>query len=219
YLPGGGFRFDVRPLRWPLELRNVRGLHGMVTGLTALAHAATMPQFALAPVVGRGQWGVYVSASDVAERLAGATHTAELYSRQVEVRCGPLLRFTAPEFGTRGRRQLRIDALTPVCIRKDASLVTHLFPSGRNLTSTIASWLPRRFGLDIGDDDVRLELDERHTQPEHVQLGGKFGRVSGWTGHVIVTTNAVGHWLLKCAEVVGLGGRAAFGFGRIKVTG
>jgi hypothetical protein len=218
YLPGGGFRIDIKPLRWSLELRNVRALHGLVTNLTGLGHAATVPQFTLSPVPGGAQWGVHVATTDVAESLAGGTFDGELYSQPVAVRCGPLMRFKTPQVPKRGRRQLRVDAITPVCIRKDNNTHTHLYPTGRNITNTLGAWLPRRLGVELGEGDIRLELDERHTQPEYVPIGGKFGTFAGWTGHVIVTTNAVGHWLLKCSEVIGLGGRTAFGFGRIQVT-
>ena len=218
YLPGGGFRIDIKPLRYPLELRNVRALHGLVTNMTGLGHGATVPQFSLAPVPGHNQWGVHIATTDAAEQLAASEYQGQLYSRDVVVKCGPMMRFKAPQIAQRGRRQLRIDAITPVSIRKDASAHTHLFPTGRNLTNTMGAWLPRRLGVELGDSDIRLELDERHTMPEYVPVGGKFGTFAGWTGHVIVTTNAVGHWLLKCAEVIGLGGRTAFGFGRIKVT-
>ena len=64
---------------------------------------------------------------------------------------------------------------------------------------------------------VLLEMVDAETQPATVQLGGKFHGIRGWTGHVIVEGNAVARWLVQCAGLVGLGGRTALGFGRVRV--
>jgi len=80
----------------------------------------------------------------------------------------------------------------------------------------MATWLPDRLGTSVCNAELRLV--ERHTEARHVPIGGKYGTVSGWVGYVILDCNAPAYWLLKAAETLGLGGRTAFGFGRIKVT-
>jgi CRISPR/Cas system endoribonuclease Cas6 (RAMP superfamily) len=73
----------------------------------------------------------------------------------------------------------------------------------------------------MGEDDMRISLVERHTQPSSLSLvgrGGKLKAMRGWVGHMIVDCNAPAHWLLEVAARVGLGGRTAFGFGRVRVS-
>jgi hypothetical protein len=63
-----------------------------------------------------------------------------------------------------------------------------------------------------------MTLVDAQTEREEVLLRGKVGPVRGWSGSVVVETNAVGRWLLECAgRGLGLGGRTAFGFGRVRV--
>lgn len=97
--------------------------------------------------------------------------------------------------------------------------MAHQRASGPNLLSTLCAWLPRRLGLQLGADDARLEIVENETRAAHLTLGGKYGTVSGFDGWMVVECNAVGEWLLRVAETMGLGGRVAFGLGRIVVSG
>jgi CRISPR/Cas system endoribonuclease Cas6 (RAMP superfamily) len=80
---------------------------------------------------------------------------------------------------------------------------------------------PKRIGLLVDPDTVRLELVERATIPSTLNLAGRTGRLGnmrGWVGHVIVDCNAPAHWLLEVAARIGFGGTTSFGFGRIKVS-
>lgn len=219
FLPGAGFSLQVSPPpKWEIQLRNTRGLHGMVTELIGKPHHPTQPGFTLIPL-GRGVgWGVFVSEYEDAAAVAGRSVSGILFDRPVTITCGPLHRVKTPPIGKRGRQRLRIDAITPVCMRTDHSKRTHLYPTAGNLHSTLATWLPRRLGLTIPGEDVCLEIVERQTQPDRVPTGGKYGVTVGWTGHVVLEVNSVAAWLFRCAETLGLGGRTAFGFGRIKVS-
>lgn len=218
HLPGGGFELHVSPPpKWAVELRNTRGLHGMVTALMGIPHHPTIPQFTLTPWPNDFGWGIYSQHGDVMGRLAGREHEAVLFDRRVVVRCGPLVRVRTPVVAKRGRRRLRIDAITPVLVRENESAM-HTHPTAENMHSTLDAWLPRRLGLESFKDDLKLELIERSTEPATVATGGKFGSARGWTGSVIVETNAIGHWLLEVGARIGVGGRVALGMGRIRVS-
>jgi CRISPR/Cas system endoribonuclease Cas6 (RAMP superfamily) len=65
---------------------------------------------------------------------------------------------------------------------------------------------------------VRLEGPPRPTDPRRGPSVGGDGRVRGWMGSVTVETSAMGVWLLEVAAELGLGGRVAYGFGRVSVT-
>lgn len=217
YLPGGGFTLNVQPApRWPVELRNTRALHGMVTALMGIEHDPHVPQFSLIPWPTPFGWSVWTQHADVAQRLAGHRHNARLYDQDVTVTCGPLARVRAPVVTHRGRRRLRIDAVTPVRLRADSERLTQ--PTAAHLAGALRDWIPPRLGVEIDQNDLALEVVESRTQAALVQTGGKFGPTRGWTGHLVVDTNAVGHWLLEVAARIGLGGRVALGFGRVRVS-
>lgn len=220
FLPGGAFSLAISPVpHWPIELRNTRALHGLVTGLLGEPHSPQSPGFALIPSnAAASGWGIYVARTDLASKLHSSTVGGVLFDREVSIMCGPLFRIKSPRVTKRGRRLLRIDVLTPVQIRSDSSAVTRLFVTAANLCSTLGAWLPRRLGIELESDAIQLEIVERATQPQTVHMGGKYGNARGFVGHLIVETNAVGEWLLRCAETLGLGGKTAFGFGRIRVA-
>lgn len=218
HLPGAGLElFSDAPLKWPLEHRNVRGLHGAISTLLDEGHDPCVPRFSLVPWHRGIGWGVYLDRAEQVERLAGTRHSVRVYEQVIELRVGGAMRVKAPIVSRRGRRRLRIDTLTPVCTR-EAGGIAHVRASGPNLLSTLCAWLPRRLGVFLGDDDARLGLVTNDTHTAHVPLGGKYGTVSGWTGNLVVECNAVVEWLLRAAETLGLGGRVAFGFGRIRVS-
>ena len=221
HLPGGGFAFTITPaLRWPLEVRNARLLHGLWTELSGIPHADTMPMFTLIPTAtGRTQWSVWLSDEAVARRLAGRAWPGRIADQSVMVACGQLARPRAPKIAKRGHQRIRIDCLTPVLIRSMGSTVCRVDPTAGNLLSTLAAWLPRRLGLEIGADALRLKITDKRTETVQVDLGGKFGRVRGFQGWLELEVNAPARWLLEVAgRGLGLGGRTAFGFGRIKVS-
>lgn len=218
HLPGGGFELHVSPApQWPIELRNTRALHGMVTALLGMDHHPTVPGFTIVPWPRGCGWGVYSQHDEAVRRVAGKAHEAVLFDRAMTVTCGPLARIRAPVIARRGRRRVRIDAITPVLVRADTDSM-YTAPTAANLLSTISAWLPRRIGLQLDGADVALDMVYSDTQPETVPTGGKFGNTRGWTGHVIVETNAVGHWLLEVGARIGVGGRVALGMGRVRVS-
>lgn len=221
YLPGGAFALAISPApQWAIELRNTRALHGLVTTMIGKPHDSNRPGFALVPSGSAPSgWGVYVPDPEDALRLSNRSMPGVLFDRPVEARCGNMFRLKAPVVTKRGRRRLRVDCITPVVIRSSGGTIRHTVPCGSNLLSTLATWTPHRLGIAIGDSDAVMQLIERHTQPQWTPLGGKYGATGGFVGHVIVECNAVSEWLLRCCESIGFGGKTAFGFGRIRVSG
>ena len=219
-MPGGGVELHISPPpRWPIEHRNVRQLHGLVSVLLNVPHQR-WPEWSLVPWSAGCGWGLYVRREECLSRLAGKTFEASLYDRPVEVRCSPVVRVKAPAALRRGHRRVRVDAITPVVITSDGHTVHRTAPCGSSLISALTCELPGRLGLDIFDrSTARLEMVSNETHPENVYLGGKFGVIRGWVGSCLVEANAVARWLLHAAgRGPGLGSRVAFGFGRIRVT-
>lgn len=219
HLPGGAFSVSFTPPpRWPLDLRNARLLHGIMTTLTAIPHHETMPMFTLIPINGtRGKWGVWVADEGVARRLAGRSWPGQVADQSVLIQCGPLVRFRAPTVERRGRQRVRVEILTPMTIRSMGGTVTRVNPTEANLLSTLSAWLPRRLGLHRLP--LEFKLVEKRTETVYTDLGGKFGRVAGFVGWFVADVNAPCRWLLEvAARGLGMGGRTAFGFGRIAVS-
>lgn len=213
-LPGGGIAIILTPPpRWPIEHRNVRGLHGLVSDCLGVAHDPQIPRFSLVPW--RSGWSVYLSRDEDLQRLAGQSFSARLYDQPLTARFGAMVfRLATPRVPKRGHRRLALEFVTPVVVRQ--SQRPQPLHAGL-LISTLTAWLPRRIGLVLAPDVVRLRVVERALTETHVPLGGKYGTVSGWTGRMVVETNAPGEWLLRLAAQIGLGGRVAFGFGRVVV--
>jgi len=221
HLPGGGFALAFSPpLRWPLELRNTRVLHGMITELIGLPHDPNMPMFTLVPTNTKGsQWSVWIADQEAARLLAGKRRPVRFADQEVVVECGALTRLRSPSVTRRGHQRIRVDCITPVCIRNNGSREWHVNPSSGNLTSTLGAWMPRRLGIDLQEDSLRCQIVSKHTESRAVDLGGKFGVAHGFDGWLELEVNAPARWLLEvAARGLGLGGKTAFGFGRIKVT-
>jgi len=159
--------------------------------------------------------------------LAGGTYDAELFDTPTTFRFGPLVRVRAPVVAKRGRHRIAIETITPVCIKSHnaGNIVAYRkFPTTDSIRSAISNMFPMRVGLvsDIRDWDpetVQLRVIEHETQVESVDIGGKFGRVPGWSGRVVIECNAVARWLIEAASRgPGLGSKVAFGLGRVRVT-
>ena len=221
HLPGAVCTLSVDPRpRWPMEHRNVRALHGMITAALGTGHGLLDPDFALMPVRSRFGWAVYFWDYADAERLGGTDVPAQLFDQRVTLSFGVPWRRKAPKIDKpRGHRLLRIDAVTPVCSQSSGRSEIRTCPTTDHITSALTSNLPRRLRmLDWGAGRLALRLVSHETQPGTIFLGGKYSVVRGWIGSVVVDTNAVGEWMLRCCEVIGLGGRTSFGFGRVEVS-
>jgi len=169
-------------------------------------------------------WAAFLRDDDSAKKLAGTVHVVDLGGRQNAVQFGPLHRLKAPKVAKRGRRRLRIESVTPVCVRctqTSGEQVMYTEPTTGNLLSTLTLMTPKRIGLLVDPATAKLELVERATHEARVHLAGRDGRLGdmhGWIGSVVVDANAVAHWLLEVAARIGFGGTTSFGFGRIRVT-
>ncbi len=218
-LPGGSCLIDLQPdPRWPIELRNTRALHGVITGLLGKDHVDHRPAWALRPSrESPSGWAVHWIDPD-GLAVAGRVHRVSIFNEDRALYLSAARPVASPAVPRRGRRLLQVDTLTPVCSQTMGRTVSRLEPTAPQIINALRM-LPPRIGLSVPDDDLRLELVERQYEAERVDCGGKFGTVRGWVGRLVVETNATGEWLLRAAETLGLGGRVAFGFGAITVTG
>lgn len=223
HLPGVAF-----PLRvvtsggTELQIRHehVRVIHALVTRLLG-PHSETGPDFSLlCTSVAPAGWGLYVADELAGRSIAGRRVDGDLFGARarLEVLSCPS-RFRAPMGGV-ARSIVRVDAITPVVTRSDGGPARER-PSASSLWNALTSALPARLQVAIDRRRVKLRVLAGHTEPASVDLGGKIaegGVVRGWIGDVVLEVSPVARWLLECAARIGLGGRTAFGFGRIVVT-
>lgn len=217
YLPGGflpitiecGYRFA----HWQLA-----ALHGMMTSITG-PHAPNNPVFSLFPYSGGCGWGCYVGDLDLARSIAARDHSIRFDDRDQALTLGCLIRVKAPVI-KRGSWLMRITAITPVHCRSTGGSVHYTAPTANNLKGTLEALTARRLGIATEKHDVQVRLLNSTAFPDHIFLGGnghKLGDIAGWSGSVDVEVNALGRLLIECAALgLGLGGKTAFGFGRIK---
>lgn len=215
FLPGRGVGIQVLTrLRFPLDVRNARLVHALVTACIGKPHPAHAPGFSLVPW--SGGLGVYVHGEDW-QQIAGQTVGAAIADQPVQVRFGPVWRMLAPKV-RRGHQRVRVTSYTPVVWRNSgARYITDV--TAEHIIASLRGSLAERLGASVRTEDLRVEVLGETTEIVRTDLGGKYGAIPGWRGTVDLEVNAPARWLLECAaRGWGLGGKTAFGFGRVSVN-
>jgi hypothetical protein len=71
--------------------------------------------------------------------------------------------------------------------------------------------------LRVSTDGIAVRLVQAWSEPARVRFVAKPGFAAGWTGAADIIVSAPARWLLECAaRGLGLGGRAAYGCGRVE---
>lgn len=143
-------------------------------------------------------------------------HTAHVAGQPCRVHVSSLRSARVPRVGP-GKRRVRIVTLTPVVIRCTGSKVVRHAPDDVALQSALLEMARNRFGFVVRREDFALRVVEDHTHKAGTPMGGKLGTVVGWRGVVVCDVNATALHLLRIAEIAGLGGRTAYGFGAVVV--
>lgn len=217
-LPAAGMSISVSPHpKWPLVLRNTRALHGLMTTLNDKPHLPNHPRWALVPLPTQFGWGALFDDPADAERLASRRFDALLFDVPVRVTMGPIARVKNPLIAKRGRRPVRVDCITPAIIRNSGK-VSYTVPTADNIKCSLLQMLKNRVGLAVEPETLCMDMVIRETSATNAVLGGKYPDVGAFTGGLVLSCNAVGHWALKVAESYGLGSKVAFGYGRIRVS-
>lgn len=207
---------------WGVSLEGIPGtsparlVHGLVSRLVGVDHAQ-VARWALAmPTGAHGSgWGVVLFRRDDAERLAGRAERVRVGSREHDLHTGPVIRLRAPAAPSRGKHRVTVDAMTPVSHLVDGRTRPIYAPTVQTITGALGD-VAQRLGVSVGR--IHVAAVECATVPDRVTLGGHMGSVPGWVGRITVVCNAPAAWLLACARHTGLGGRVAFGMGRVRVS-
>lgn len=218
-LPCVSLDIAVTPLpKWPLSLRNMRGIHGALTTLFAgalgLRHRSRMPTFA--PRIHDGTGLRVIVWDDRALGLDGAVYQGTLWDRPTLFRVEDAVEVPAPVVARRGRQRVRLTTVTPVVTNRDSNSGPEKKPTAEGIRNILRGEFLSLFGLErLREGEVQVELLSANVQTVNCELGGKYPAFAGWTGDVELEVNAPTLWLLLAAERVGFGSRAAFGYGQI----
>jgi CRISPR-associated endoribonuclease Cas6 len=194
----------------------------MMTNLLQLdGHSRLRADFSLVPWHNKFGWAVYL-ADDSHKQLATKLIDATLFDKPVQVKFGVFAKLKAPNWKQehRGKLRIKVDTLTPVVIRADGQLRER--PTNQSLHSGLTAMFLSRLGItdaalcsDIRKE-ARVHVVSDNTRLESIRIGGHFETVKGFFGSFTVEANASARWLLKCAQLIGLGGQTSIGFGRVK---
>lgn len=237
HLPGAWRELVFRPApHTPIPHSHVTSIHGIVSHALGRNHDPTRADFVLAQAPVPSGWGVYLVDGTDARRLSCAPMPGlHLEGRPWGVCFGPgVVTPKRPAPVAPGRYEVEIVTFSPVCIRRsaDGRTLVRLIPTASALRSSLTGLeFLRRCGLadrvlPPWTRDAAMILLGHDTRRDSAEVDGHWnagdgtghGRVVGWTGTVRMEVNAVALWLLRHAEVVGLGGRVAAGFGQVRVA-
>lgn len=225
HLPGAVLPIDIFPGA-PVPGSLGPALHGVLTGILRgdRGHDSTRPEWSLL-LVGEATtsgWAVWLPIEDDVARVRGKMFDVTLrgVSCRLAVGRGVALRLKPPHIDATGRHRVRLTTITPVCMR---SLGSHgrsyrSYPQTPTIWSALAS-VADRIGLVLPDPTTIGVVRVSHaTAPVSASLNRARGiRAVGWEGDVVLDVNPLGRWLVEVAARIGLGGRTAYGFGRVVV--
>lgn len=201
--------------RLPTRDATRRHLHGLVSHLVGRNHHRTLAAWALVPY---GQaWAVVAFVPEAAEKLLGVARETQVGGvRATLTTPSRPVRLRAPPSYEPGRYRVTIDALSLVVHYADGRTVMRPAPRAETILSVASAAI-----LYAGSGPVgRLHVESVDVSAAHVdriELGGHLGVMRGWVGRVVVECNAPTAWALKCCEHTGMGGRVAYGLGRVRV--
>mgnify|MGYP006921365049 CR=1 FL=1 len=239
-VPPVGRLFDVRVLGGDAglyTLANATLMHGV---LTALADPADGREVRFSAWPERGCWAMLLDPSCEREGFGGRTHRARVGRTWRDVVVSEGWTVDPPVPRAPGRHRVEVETASAVVIRAGAEGRAHgeaderrtrTAPDAASLSSALATtllarlgWPPRSAGV------VPVTVVSADTRPAAVPLrevgyggAGKVPKIGGdgfmrgWEGSLVVETSAMGAWLFELAKCVGLGGRVAYGFGRVDV--
>lgn len=237
HLPGAWRELVFSPApHTPIPHTHVTSVHGVVSTAIGRDHDRTRADFVLAQASVPSGWGVYfVDGADARRMSCAPMPGLHLERRPWGVAFGQgvvVPRRPAPILP--GRTTVEVTTLSPVCIRRsaDGKTLVRITPTGAAIRNSLTGLeFLRRCGLADRErpawtKDAALILLDHDARRDAIEVNGHWNagdgsghdHVVGWTGTVRLAVNAVTLWLLRHAEIVGLGGRVAVGFGQVRVT-
>lgn len=220
---------EGKPSRRIHDEYGLRLLHGVLHRSLEVGHRLHANAFAL--TIRRGTVWLVTTDADVLSRLRSLQRVLFSGDRdEYQVIVGARSKMRAPPPRDAGQWRARVVIERPLVLTRGSLLNGRESKRLRDAPEGLESQLERiciRLGLPVPPivcrvlhADVERVLDSDGV--DGVRVGGHIqletpGRVAALVGVLDVECNAAGRWLLDCAALVGLGGKTAFGFGRVRV--
>jgi len=221
-LPGA-----VLPLDLDIQVGNVErlgtALHAILTRILrdGRGHDPRRPEWSLL-LVGEqtsSGWAVWLPGEADIAAVRGKTFPAELRRRRCNLTIGraAALRLKPPSVTQTGRHRVRLTTITPVCMRSDGR-APRPYPQTPSLWTALTV-VAQRIGLTLPDPTaIGIARVSHETESARTTINERRGLVAvGWSGDVVLDVNPLGRWLLEVGARIGIGGRTAYGLGRIAV--
>lgn len=165
-------------------------------------------------------WAVWIPKAEDVEAIRGKPYLVSLRGRSCTLIAGEKIsmRLRAPVVTEVERHRVKLTTITPVNIRSNGKAVRPA-PSTPSLWTALQN-VAERIGLPIADPtEIGVLVISHNTEPVRVTLNqAKNLTTVGWMGDVYLDVNPLGRWLLEVAARLGLGGRNAYGLGRIELS-
>lgn len=212
-------------------------MHWVGTALSGLGHDRRCATFAMWPE--HPGWALYLPTDGQVLEVCDRTHLltlsdgprgprGQIVGAPRPVRVGPPVALAAPAPLRPGRYRTRVIARTPVHTRSSGVFALdseHRKASDDILSGTLTASLTTRVGLPALIPEL-IALETISSNVERLVVGSfstkiksarGAGNVEAWRGELVVESNALGAWLLDVAGRIGLGGKTAYGLGRVRV--
>lgn len=222
-LPGFVLPISTTPLSQPIS-KNGPAIHAILTSILRgdVGHQSRDAEWSLlfvGPEQSQSGWAVWVADEKDLASVRGIPFQRTMRGRSCTFIAGhrSTVRLRAPVVSETGRHRMRVSTVTPVCIRTNGG--------AKATPTTLSLWMAlqniaRRIKLPLPNpEDIGIVLVDHDTTTLPVSLNqGKNIVTDGWEGTFYVDVNPLGRWLLEVGARLGIGGRNAYGFGRIEVV-
>lgn len=199
--------------------RDATMMHGIVSRLHGRDHTRQQANFALWH--DDGDWHVMFRDREQPSCLAAPTHAIVANRRPVDLIFVGIKQVHLPEIQPDAGRVL-FTTKTPLVLTCDNHSKSCTAPSAEHIGGALQR-MSNALGLGLGSVDLDVVavagVGIRTFVGGHVQRGtSEAGAVIGWQGSMVIDCSPIAFWLLRVAELVGIGGLVSMGFGRVQIA-
>lgn len=201
--------------------RDATMMHGIISTLHGQDHTSQIPLFALHHH--DGDWHVIMQGARPVWMADKASWPVLANGRPVSLSPVGIRELELPPISA-ARGRVVLSTLTPVVMTAKDHTRSCVAPDLGHMTRAIQRVSD---GLGLGVDCERMGglemvssavIGTRTVIGGHVSRGtAERGAVIGWVGSMVLDCSPMALWVLRCAEIVGMGGLKAYGFGRIRI--
>lgn len=199
--------------------RDATMMHGIMSRLHGKDHTRHSANFILWH--DDGDWHVMFRDREQPACLAVPSHAVVANRRPVDLIFVGVKQVHLPQIQPDAGRVL-LTTKTPLVLTCDNHSKSCTDPSAEHIKGALQR-MSDSLGLGLGVVDVEQAaaagVGIRTVVGGHIQRGSsEVGVVIGWQGSMVLDCSPIALWLLRVAELVGIGGLVSMGFGRVQIA-